>query len=336
MIRGVRWMRSDPPRLVPARCRGTCCVPTGSPCLHLFVSVGPQENDGAAALAELLPSVTSGALWTTRPDITLNISFTYAGLAALGVPGSLLGSFPPAFREGMAARAAMLGDTGPSDPRMGAGLRDRRRPHPVHDPWHDERGLGRLGVASARVLRPAWPPRRHRAARRAPPGSAGALRLRRRRRQAGRCRASATRRSARATSARSGTGTASRSARSSTATSMRMAIRPPGPRLPSIATARSRCGESSTRTSRRSAPGSTSRRPGSASTSCCCGPSSSVAGLTAHRSRSRPTVPTRRWASTPIGVNAFDYSDDPTGIRCPLGAHIRRTNPRAGSAPMTR
>jgi Dyp-type peroxidase family len=32
----------------------------------------------------------------------------------------------------------------------------------------------------------------------------------------------------------------------------------------------------------------------------------------------------------PARVNAFDYSDDPEGIHCPLGAHIRRTNPRAG------
>ena len=32
----------------------------------------------------------------------------------------------------------------------------------------------------------------------------------------------------------------------------------------------------------------------------------------------------------PAHVNTFDYSDDPEGIHCPLGAHIRRTNPRAG------
>ena len=26
--------------------------------------------------------------------------------------------------------------------------------------------------------------------------------------------------------------------------------------------------------------------------------------------------------------NAFDYSDDPDGLRCPVGAHVRRMNPR--------
>ena len=29
-------------------------------------------------------------------------------------------------------------------------------------------------------------------------------------------------------------------------------------------------------------------------------------------------------------ANDFDYSDDPAGHRCPLGAHVRRTNPRTG------
>jgi Dyp-type peroxidase family len=29
-------------------------------------------------------------------------------------------------------------------------------------------------------------------------------------------------------------------------------------------------------------------------------------------------------------ANAFSYRDDPTGAGCPLGAHVRRTNPRAG------
>ena len=120
MIRGLRWVRSDPPPLVPARVQGNVLRPYGFPVsAHLFVSVGSGEDGrrgGAAALAELLPSITSGAIWTTKPETTLNISFTYTGLAALGVPAPLLDSFPAAFREGMAARAAALGDSGRSDP----------------------------------------------------------------------------------------------------------------------------------------------------------------------------------------------------------------------------
>jgi len=33
------------------------------------------------------------------------------------------------------------------------------------------------------------------------------------------------------------------------------------------------------------------------------------------------------------GPNAFDYDADPRGLRCPIGAHIRRANPRTGDYP---
>jgi deferrochelatase/peroxidase EfeB len=32
-------------------------------------------------------------------------------------------------------------------------------------------------------------------------------------------------------------------------------------------------------------------------------------------------------------LNEFTYQDDPRGLRCPLGAHIRRTNPRNADLP---
>ncbi|MDH2413064.1 Dyp-type peroxidase [Nocardioides sp. CER19] len=44
------------------------------------------------------------------------VAFTWAGLAALGVPRSSLDTFPREFREGMAARAHELGDVGASAP----------------------------------------------------------------------------------------------------------------------------------------------------------------------------------------------------------------------------
>jgi deferrochelatase/peroxidase EfeB len=46
----------------------------------------------------------------------LNVGFTYGGLEAIGVPGDSLATFPPEFREGMVARAGRLGDSGPSAP----------------------------------------------------------------------------------------------------------------------------------------------------------------------------------------------------------------------------
>src|SRR5215212_4796999 len=49
-------------------------------------------------------------------DAWITAAFTYHGLQALGVPQSSLDSFAPEFREGMAARAALLGDVGASSP----------------------------------------------------------------------------------------------------------------------------------------------------------------------------------------------------------------------------
>jgi len=46
----------------------------------------------------------------------VSVAFTYQGLKALGVPQDSLDSFAPEFRQGMAARAAELGDIGPSAP----------------------------------------------------------------------------------------------------------------------------------------------------------------------------------------------------------------------------
>jgi deferrochelatase/peroxidase EfeB len=53
--------------------------------------------------------------------------------------------------------------------------------------------------------------------------------------------------------------------------------------------------------------------------------------------RGKPLVGGKRQALTgdaaAIDLNAFTYESDPKGIRCPLGAHIRRTNPRNADLP---
>src|SRR4051794_17064557 len=49
-------------------------------------------------------------------DTSLTVAFTYSGLEALGVPQTSLDSFAPEFREGMKARAGLLGDVGESGP----------------------------------------------------------------------------------------------------------------------------------------------------------------------------------------------------------------------------
>ena len=72
---------------------------------------------GRELLHRLVPALAS-ASDPTDPDkqAWVSLGLTYQGLKALGVPDPSLGSFPQAFREGMAARAASLGDVGESGP----------------------------------------------------------------------------------------------------------------------------------------------------------------------------------------------------------------------------
>ncbi len=65
----------------------------------------------------------------------VSVAFTWNGLRALGVDEASLATFPEEFRQGMAARAEMLGDTGANHPEHWVGglgepgaARDR---HPV-------------------------------------------------------------------------------------------------------------------------------------------------------------------------------------------------------------
>lgn len=69
-----------------------------------------------AALNKVLPYVTSAADWESPRPFTMNMVFTWQGLRALGLPKNDLDSFPDEFRAGMAARKEILGDSGASDP----------------------------------------------------------------------------------------------------------------------------------------------------------------------------------------------------------------------------
>ncbi|BCH22661.1 Dyp-type peroxidase domain-containing protein [Mesorhizobium sp. L-8-3] len=64
--------------------------------------------------------------WDPAP---INIAFTHSGLAALKLDQATLASFPDAFREGMAARAERLGDTGQSAPEFWEGPLGLKRLH---------------------------------------------------------------------------------------------------------------------------------------------------------------------------------------------------------------
>lgn len=74
---------------------------------------------GRAWLSELIDKVESAADVQTTMDTArrwITLAFTWNGLRALGVPDASLATFPDEFREGMAARADILGDTGANHP----------------------------------------------------------------------------------------------------------------------------------------------------------------------------------------------------------------------------
>ncbi len=79
---------------------------------------------GRGWLSAIAPSITTAAQvsdykvrlknGSAGPVTWLNIAFSSAGLRALGLTGFDLQQFPGDFREGMAARAAIVGDQGPN------------------------------------------------------------------------------------------------------------------------------------------------------------------------------------------------------------------------------
>ena len=75
-----------------------------------------NRADGRELVRRLHRIATAARMTDTTDDTSLTVGFSYRGLEALGVPQTSLDSFAPEFREGMAARAALLGDVGESGP----------------------------------------------------------------------------------------------------------------------------------------------------------------------------------------------------------------------------
>jgi Dyp-type peroxidase family len=74
----------------------------------------PAAVAGRRLLTKLRPRVTDALHWgDNTPKAALNIAISHRGLDRLGVPGGVLESFPPEFADGMKQRAAEhLGDGG--------------------------------------------------------------------------------------------------------------------------------------------------------------------------------------------------------------------------------
>jgi deferrochelatase/peroxidase EfeB len=108
------------------------------------------------------PQITNAEEWNDKPHYTLNIGITWAGLKALGLPSPVLGDFPPAFQQGPATRATEpdpdfpggvgLGDVGKSAPRQWV-LGGERTPevHMMLSLYTDEHRKRRINAVSARL-----------------------------------------------------------------------------------------------------------------------------------------------------------------------------------------
>jgi Dyp-type peroxidase family len=78
-----------------------------------------QGDQGRAWLAGLVDKVGTGssvAVGAPTDSRWVTIAFTWNGLRALGVAEAALATFPEEFRQGMVARADVLGDSGPNHP----------------------------------------------------------------------------------------------------------------------------------------------------------------------------------------------------------------------------
>jgi Dyp-type peroxidase family len=83
---------------------------------YVILRIG-EAGEGREMLRRLLPHVAPADEWWV-PSLPgwLGIAFTFEGLRALGLPQASLDSFPVEFKEGMAARAAILHDYGGNAP----------------------------------------------------------------------------------------------------------------------------------------------------------------------------------------------------------------------------
>jgi Dyp-type peroxidase family len=83
---------------------------------YVLLRVNDPQN-GRDLIRRLIPLLSPARSVQDRtPSAWMTVVFTYQGLKALGVPQESLDSFAPEFRQGMAARAALLDDVGDSSP----------------------------------------------------------------------------------------------------------------------------------------------------------------------------------------------------------------------------
>jgi Dyp-type peroxidase family len=92
--------------------------PRPTPYAATYLVFRVDDRKAGRELLRRAGRVVASAAHPSSPvaDTWVSIALTYQGLSVLGVPNESLESFPVEFRQGMAARAAVLGDRGESSP----------------------------------------------------------------------------------------------------------------------------------------------------------------------------------------------------------------------------
>jgi Dyp-type peroxidase family len=75
-----------------------------------------DRHAGRELLRRLIPLLDPVASFDPGRPVSLGVGLSFAGLEAIGVPAESLATFPPEFQQGMAARAAEIGDVGENAP----------------------------------------------------------------------------------------------------------------------------------------------------------------------------------------------------------------------------
>ena len=92
--------------------------PRPAPYAAAYVLFRIDEVKAGRELMRRIRPVVASAAHPASPagDTWVSVALSFRGLKALGVRQASLDSFSPEFQQGMAARAAILGDTGESSP----------------------------------------------------------------------------------------------------------------------------------------------------------------------------------------------------------------------------
>jgi deferrochelatase/peroxidase EfeB len=84
---------------------------------HVVVHCGGTPAQAQAFVATLWPEIAVAKPWAVKPPSTLNVGITYDGLLALGVPaGAFDFPYSDSFKSGAVQQAPAIGDTGDSAP----------------------------------------------------------------------------------------------------------------------------------------------------------------------------------------------------------------------------